>query len=106
MGELNPSDTVWWTRRLCETDTRRMTDTETADLIRLLDRLAVRALVLAAVCVPAGYTTVAVALGLVGCGLLFAPVGRGRITPANAPATPAPPGSTAPDRGPRGGSPG
>jgi hypothetical protein len=83
-----------------------MTDTETADLIRLLDRLAVRALVVTAVAALVGYTTVAMALGLVGCGLLFAPVGRRRITPADASATPAPPGSTAPDRGPRGGSPG
>ncbi|MEA5360788.1 hypothetical protein VA596_14670 [Amycolatopsis sp., V23-08] len=83
-----------------------MTDTETADLVRLLDRLAVRALVLAAVCVPAGLTTVAMALGFVGCGLLFAPVGRRRVTPAGGPAAPGPPGSTAPDRGPRGGSPG
>ena len=81
-----------WTRHRHQTDTRSMADTETTDLIRLLRQFGVRALVLAAVAAVAGFTTVTMALALAGCGLLFAPVGPRRVTSADAPATPEPPG--------------
>lgn len=79
-------------------------DPETTDLVRLLRLFGLRALVLTAVAALVGFTTVALALGLVGCGLLFAPVGRRRVTPADGPATPGPPDWPAPGHGPRGGS--
>lgn len=78
-------------------------DTETTDLVRLLRRFGVRALALAAVTALVGYPTVAMVLGLVGCGLLFARP-RGRLTTTDEPATPGPPGSSAPDRAPQDGS--
>lgn len=80
-----------------------MADRETTDLSHLLHLLSVRVLVLAAVTALVGYTTVAMALGLIGCGLLFAPVRPKQVRPEDAPATLEPPGSPAPDRGPRGG---
>jgi hypothetical protein len=83
-----------------------MADTETTDLIRLLRLFGVRALALTAVAALVGFTTVALALGLAACALLFAPVGRRGVTSADAPATPEPPDWPAPGRGPRGGSPG
>lgn len=78
-------------------------DTETTDLVRLLRRFGVRALALAAVAGLVGYPTVAMALGLVGCALLFARP-RVRVTRAGAPEGPARPGSSEPDPGPPGGS--
>ncbi|WP_431878263.1 hypothetical protein [Amycolatopsis sacchari] len=45
---------------------------EGRDVARLLRVLAVRAFVLAVFAALAGLTTVAMALALVGCGLLFA----------------------------------
>ena len=81
-----------------------MADTEATDLVRLLRRFGVQSLALAAVAVLVGYTTVGMALALVGCGFLFAPVKPHQVTPVDAPATPEPPGSSASDPGPPGGS--
>ena len=81
-----------------------MADTEISDLLRLLRRFGVQSLALAAVAVLVGYTTVGMALALVGCGFLFAPVKPHQVTPADVPATPVPPGSSASVPGPRGGS--
>ncbi|MEU8633055.1 hypothetical protein AB0C38_12860 [Amycolatopsis sp. NPDC048633] len=53
-----------------------MTDTETFDRIRLQRQFGIRALVLAAFAALGGFLVVAVALGLVGGGLLFASDGR------------------------------
>ncbi|MEV6900419.1 hypothetical protein [Amycolatopsis sp. NPDC051372] len=76
-------------------------DTETMDLVRLLRRFGVRALALAAVAALVGYTTVAMALALVGFGLLFA---RPKVRKAGVPEGPARPGSSEPGPGQPGGS--